>query len=482
MSEPAVTEEEKNEAVRPRLSSTQTSTQTVGATAAEQQLQRQLQQYQQQSERQMQLMQEQLAVLTTLVSQRVGTTEASKAAISTAADTLPTPTSAVKQAPRAAARRVTYPQAAASIPSTPRTPTSALGDDEEATEAATAMAAAQKAEKKMTLKDILQTVKGFVDPFYADSEKDKGTTVVDFVEKVESAMIDVIDDQPRYKLAVVRMFLREGALRWLNRRIKELEEAGYESIDWDKDVRKAFIEAHIGTDTVELWLAKLATLRLGKGSTRTPIELDNQFDTIARHVHPTQSAGDKGVDLLLSTQYRDIIAASNREMFKSIVRTQPHSNLKEWKTAVAMQWNAEAQIRAMTEQQETTAPGQWRGNSSGRGRGGRGGGTGSTPAQPATTAALKLNADDGPGQEGEEHTVDGESDEQLSAAGSSRGRRGGGRGGGRGGRGGGGAGQSPRLSEERVKKLAEEGKCFRCGQVGHIARGCSNARVDLSKE
>jgi hypothetical protein len=474
MSDPAVTEEETKVPALPLFSNTQ----SVGATVTEQLLQRQMLQYQQQSERQMQLMQEQVAALTALVVQRMGMAEASKAAISTAADTLPTPTSAVKQAPRAAARRVRYPQSAASVPPTPRTPTSVLGDGEGAPEAAPAAAAAQKAEKKMSLKDILQTVKGFVEPFHADSVKDKDTTVVDFVEKVESAMSDVIDDQPQYKLAVVRMFLREGALRWMNRRMQELNEAGCESIDWDRDVRRAFIEAHIGTDTVELWLAKLATLRLGKGNTKTPIELDSQFDTIARHVHPTQSAGDKGVDLLLSTQYRDIIAASNREMFKSIVRTQPHSNLKEWKTAVAMQWNAEAQIRAMTEQQERTAPSHWRGNSSWRGRGGRGGGPSSTTSQPASAAAMNVNDDTQSGQEGEAHTVEGESDEQLSAADSSRGRRGGGRGG----RGGGGAGQFPRLSEERVKKLGEEGKCFRCGQVGHIARGCSNARVDLSKE
>ena len=98
------------------------------------------------------------------------------------------------------------------------------------------------------------------------------------------------------------------------------------------------------------------------------------------------------MDLLLTTQYRDIIAASNREMFKRIVRTQPHANLKQWKTAVATQWNAEAQIRTMMADQEKAAPSQWRGNSNWRGRGGRAG-TGSTAAQAASAAALDV--DDG---------------------------------------------------------------------------------------
>jgi hypothetical protein len=301
--------------------------------------------------------------------------------------------------------------------------------------------------------------------------------VLDFVEKVESAMSDVLDDeQAHYRLAVVRMFLREGALRWLNQKLQDLTDAGQQSVDWATDVRREFIEAHIGTDTVELWLAQLGTLRLGKGKTKTPIELHSQFDTIARHVYPTMSAGDKGVDLLLTTEYRNIIAASNKEMFATIVRTQPHSNLREWKTAVANQWNAEAQIRAMTDSHEKAVSGQWKGGSW-RGRSGRGGGAKGSDNQPSVSAAA-MDVSDSAGKEGEEYTDETEEGQQLTAVGSSqRGGRGG-----RGGRGRGGGQVQQRIdyTEEQIKKLREDGRCFKCGQTGHTTRGCLNPRVDLS--
>ena len=139
-------------------------------------------------------------------------------------------------------------------------------------------------------------------------------------------MSEIIPDQPQMRITLVRLHCRDGAMRWMNDKIKELTKAGHHSIDWDRDVRRAFTEAHLGTDTVELWLAKLGTLRLGKGNTPTPIELESQFDNIARHVYPAHAAGEAGVDLLLTTQYGNIIAASNKEMFKNIVCTQPHAS------------------------------------------------------------------------------------------------------------------------------------------------------------
>ena len=400
----------------------------------------------------------------------------------TAADTLPTPIATFRRA-RPNSRRLTFGLATQmESPTTPLTGLNAAAEDETSTGPAETTTSEEA--KPATLQQALAMIKGLVAPFYADSVKDKDSTVVDFVEKVESAMSEIIPDQPQMRITLVRLHCRDGAMRWMNDKIKELTKAGHHSIDWDRDVRRAFIEAHLGTDTVELWLAKLGTLRLGKGNTPTPIELESQFDNIARHVYPAHAAGEAGVDLLLTTQYGNIIAASNKEMFKNIVRTQPHANLRQWKTAVAIQWNAEAQIRAMMAEQDRAANGPWRGGGW-RGRGGRGGGASGPPAHAVSAAAMDV------GEQGEEYTTEGVPDQQLAAVGSGSGGRGGGQGGGRGGgrggrggRGGGGAGQPARYdySPELIKKLTEEKKCFNCGQGGHTSRGCLNTRVDLSKE
>jgi hypothetical protein len=448
-------------------------TQTGGSTTTEQQLQQQLQQYQQRQEEQMQLMQQQMGALTALVTQVMGsmtavskTTATAKAATSVA-DSLPTPIPTFRRAPPNP-RRLTFGlPAMAESPMTPITDRS-TGRGGTDTADATGVPASLSTVPPVTLQQALTTMKTYVDPFYADSEKDKNSTVVDFVEKIESAMSDVLGDETHLRLAVVRMHLKEGALRWLNRQIQELRDAGVQSADWDRDVRKAFIEAHIGTDTVELWQAKLGELRLGKGKTKTPIELDNQFDTIARHVQPTLTAAERSTDLLLTTAYRDIIAASNPEMFATIVKTQPHRTLREWKTAVATQWNADAQIRAMHRQQNA-AVNQYRGGS-GRGRGGKGGSGGDRPA--ASAAALDVagetGTDEGPGEESPRK--EGQTDHQLTAAASANNSQRGGQGG-RGGRGRGGARGRPVMSAEK-QKLYDEQRCFRCHEEGHTVAGC----------
>ena len=431
----------------------------TGATMSAATVAQLLQDSERRSQQQIERMEHQIQLLTALLTQTKGTTTEAEEA-STAADTLPIPTSAIKPRRSATARKVTYPHAAERSPATPPSAISELRDDEDA-ESARAERAASKA-YKLGLKDILSMTRGFVEPFYADSVKDKGTSVIDFVEKVESAMSDVIEDQPEYRLTVVRMFLRDGALRWINDKMKQLKDKGQQSVDWEKDVRKAFIDAHVGTDTVELWLAKLGSLRLGKGNTKTPIELDSQFDTIARHVHPTSTAGDKATDILLTSQYRDIIAASNLTMYSNIVRTQPHSNLREWKTAVATQWNAEAQIRARLEQRDRFVPYAQppRGGGGWKGRGGRGGGT--SGASQTLTSAAAMNADDGAGREGEEHPADDAESQQLSAAG----------GGQRGGRGD--TRTRPEWTEEQVKRYRDK-LCFSCGAPYDKDKGCSKS-------
>ena len=64
----------------------------------------------------------------------------------------------------------------------------------------TAVTASYRTAQPITLQQALTTMKTYVDPFYADSEKDKNTTVVDFVEKIESAMSDVLGDETHLRL------------------------------------------------------------------------------------------------------------------------------------------------------------------------------------------------------------------------------------------------------------------------------------------
>ena len=478
-----------------RVINTQSSTQSFVGSTDEQMRQQwqQWQQYQMRQEQQMRFMQQQMDTLTKLVTQsKLGEIGgSSREATRTAADTLPMPPSALKAATRRTARRVTYPQPDTTPFSTPHKPTSAATradegstetdeetdgerttDSETETAAAAASAAGEKKKKKavkLPLKDVLSMMRSAVEPFYADSSKDNGTTVLDFVENVETAMSDVISDQPEYKLVVVRRFLEEGALRWFNEKIKELQEASQEPISWEHDVRRDFIRAHTGIDTPELWLAKLGTLRLGKGKTKTPIELDSQFDSIARHIHPTATAGDKGVDFSLCTQYSSIIAASNKEMWKSILRSQPHASLKEWKKAVALQWNAETQIRARDDQDRLAySQTEWR-----RGKGGRGGST--SGAFSPLVGVKAMDADDGAGVEDEDSTGEGQTDSAtLNAAAGNRQAQRGGRGG-RGGRGRGGSTQRTPWTEEK-KRLYDEQLCFNCKEGGHKASDCPKPR------
>src|ERR1700712_109745 len=150
----------------------------------------------------------------------------------------------------------------------------------------------------MRLKDILGMVPKYVEPFYADSTKDKGRTVVQFLDSVNNAMSSFFTDpNSPHQLTVVRLQLRDGALRWLQAKETALREAAVKEgrdltkrpLSWQDEVEEDFVRAHLGTDLPELWLAQLRALQLGKGKTKTPIELDSQFDTLARHVYPTHT-------------------------------------------------------------------------------------------------------------------------------------------------------------------------------------------------
>jgi hypothetical protein len=418
-------------------------------------------------QREMQQLQQQIASL--LASQTA----------SNAADTLPTPMSTFRQAHfstrTAQPRRVSFGMPSLEE-SPPATPASTRQEQEAVSVEITPGASTATAADRAVLKDALSMAKGHVEPFYADTAKDKGTTVTDFVEKIESIMGDC-GLPASHRLTMVRWFLREGALRWTNRKLNELNLAAEKEgrdlaqhpIDWDHDVRSAFIRAHVGTDTVDAWLSKLSALRLGKGkgAAATPIELEAQFNTISRHVYPHYVADDDRSELLLASKYSEIILRSQPKLYEQILLSQPQLvTLKDWKEALVRVWAVQERLQAVQTTQQTG--GTWSSWSGYRGRG-RGGHNPSSGRGDSKQHALNsTEADTNTREEGQELPTDAASDPQLSAAAGSSQR--GGRGG-RGGRGRGLVGHPSQWSAEQERLYAEH-RCFYCKEVGHSASEC----------
>jgi len=305
----------------------------------------------------------------------------------------------------------------------------------------------------LQFKDILTMVPKNVTPFYADTTKDKNRTVLMFVLNVESVMGNLLmDNRSPHRLMLVQLCLRDGALAWMERKLHELTEAdkdwrdfNVKPLSWDDDLRRPFIQAHLGSNTPQLWLAKLKTLVLGEDDTPTPIELDNQFDMIAQHVFPMRIAGDERSELLLATYYGEIVANSHKWLYTNIVRGNGIPvTLKKWKEALANAWNAEEHIRAMAPQRPArAATGDRKGNITRQGGHGRGGNSGALP-QPAKVAAMNIN-------EGEQSTEGDTGREQLSAA----------------------AGGKREEWSEETKRLYRDKLCFKCGAPYEKDKGCS---------
>jgi hypothetical protein len=337
----------------------------------------------------------------------------------------------------------------------------------------------------MTLNNILGHVGRYVKPFHADSNKDKDRTVLQFVQSIESTMGDLlIDPKSRWRLMVVKMCLQDGALDWMEQKMHDISDTAKRlGIDpqpllvWDGEIRRAFIRQHLGTDTAELWLSKLEMLVLGSEKTPSPIELDSQFDAIARHVYATRPAEDEQGEMLLSSKYKSIISKSRPRMYENIVRfARPHT-LKGWKEALAAQWLGEEEIKAERQRNAaaTYGSGGWHsGRGGGRGRGGQHASNreGREAQTQAVNAVSSVGGEDA-NMEGEPMTTEGENDEKrLNAASSSRG----GRGGGRGGRGrGAGVGAPSAWSTDR-QKLYDEDKCFNCKEAGHRVKDCTKPK------
>jgi hypothetical protein len=456
-------------------------------------------------QQQMQSMQRQIAAMqqaAAAAEQHRGEREPRRAA-SSAADTLPTPVSTFRHpaAMRAAnPRRLTFGNALSYPPDSPASPVSA--QHAAATAAAPAAAAAAADAEAMSdkdlrrLRDALAMSKGHVEPFYADTTKDKNANVLDFVEKIESAMGDC--GLPHHlRITMVRWYLRDAPLRWLNSRLQEMEKQAVSSgrdvqqqpIDWDADVRRQFIRKYVGPESTELRLGELSALSVGKDgggrgkfTAHSPSELEGQFDKIARHIDARTAADDDRNDLLLVLKYKEIIHRSQPLMYERIVLNCRHDelmSLREWKAEFAHVWARFEELNAAKSAAAATTDSGYYGHYNGRGRGavrGRGGWT--SGSQPAARASVSAMSEGGPNVDGEDYTTEGEPDTQLSAASSSgqRGGRGGSRGGSRGGgRGGdGGRGRGMVLTDEQ-QKLYDEGLCFTCKRPGHQARFCTSS-------
>ena len=332
--------------------------------------------------------------------------------------------------------------------------------------------------------------KGHVEPFHADTELDKKTTVIDFVEKIETVMGDCLLPQ-RCRLAMVRWFLRDGALVWLNLRLSELaakatkegRDLSRQPIDWDADMRRPFIQAHMGTDTVELWLAKLSALRVGKGkSCKDPIELDSKFDAIARPIYPRHTVSDDRTDYLLVTKYKEILIHSQPDMYKQIAFTRRRDelmSLRDWKEAFAHVWTTQQEISAAMPSGGDYRRSGW---NSQRGRGGGRAGQPTTDGHGVPAKSQSVNGvgtDESERAEGQPEQNDGDSSSQQLSAAAGSGQRGGKGTRGGGGRGGG-AGQRraskpPMTAEQRQRFI--DGLCIQCGESGHIARDCPKAQA-----
>ena len=192
------------------------------------------------------LLQQQVAQQSQLIASLMVSRGTAGTQAHSAADSLPTPRPSFRY-PSTAARNGTHNRPSFGHPTsafdTPVTPAAAArradSVDENDEEHAAVEAAVPNAPAawRRDLKDIMAMMKGLVQPFYADKEKDKNTTVLDFVEKIETVMADIIPDQPQYRWTMVRFFLQEGANRWGNEFALQAEKTGrnlrQNPFDWD---------------------------------------------------------------------------------------------------------------------------------------------------------------------------------------------------------------------------------------------------------
>ena len=326
------------------------------------------------------------------------------------------------------------------------------------------------------MREIRKAITSIIKPYHGTTTKDV-YTVIDWVEKVDTEFSIQMGEVQEGRLDIVRSLLAGTALKWMNRRVLELNEQLKKGeisgpVEWSS-LRQLFIDAHLGINTAETFKAELRSLRLGSELCPTPVELNKQFDHLAELAYPDRRAD--GMASVMGDEYKKIIAASKLWLYKSVALNQVPTTIDEWKKAVANRWAADKDVEATIAQlPRSGTDGASRGRGSGRGGvAGRGSGRGASTAQ-----AASMHSDDG--LEGEADTEEGVDREQLSAAAANgapnhQGGRGGRGGRGRGGRGRGGSGQS-------AAPRKETRTCFRCNEVGHIAWECPNKAADVSTQ
>lgn len=303
-----------------------------------------------------------------------------------------------------------------------------------------------------------------IKPFHGQTDMDK-YNVLDWCEQVDTSFSVQMGTRQEGRLGIVRTLLAGAALKWMNRKLLELNERAQkgelsEIIEWEA-MRKPFIDAHLGVNTIETFKAQLRALRLGSAKTPTPVELNQEFDHLAGLAYPDSRSDMR--DAVLGDEYGRIVAFSNLVMYKQVSFAHGPTDIEQWKLHLSRRWAAQKQVEAV----EAMVQGRY--------GGGRGGGGGSSVAQykaqtPASATAASMAEFDGAGMEGEPHTEEGQAGEQLAAFSGTQGGRGG-RGGGRGGRGRG-RGRGGRPMSVEQKKLYDEQRCFRCHEKGHTVAGC----------
>jgi len=320
---------------------------------------------------------------------------------------------------------------------------------------------------------VRKTMLTSVKPFHGQTAKDT-YTVIDWVEKVDTEFSIHMGDRQAGRLDIVRSLLAGSALKWMNRKLQEMNERN-EAVEWQV-VRKEFIDAHLGASTIETFKAQLRSLRLGSDGCKTPSELNTQFDHLAELAYPQRMAdrrADSAMATVLGDEYSGIVANSDMFLYRNIERNAAPTTLDEWKAALGRHWSAERKIENKAKQvRSREQPPSQRGRGGAPMRDGYGRGSGYGGSGPVSVNTI---SDSGASMEGEEYTVEGVPDPQLSAvASSSRGGRGGGRGGDRRGRGG-------VWTSERLK-LYEEQKCFNCKKPGHVRAACPSPPTPRSQQ